>query len=369
MDFDRIISDRAGHIQMSGIRKVFELGKSLKNPVNLSIGQPDFDVPDAVKDAACDAIRRGENTYTVTQGIPELRAKLSAEIATRLPGQEREVLITSGTSGGLLLAILATVNPGDEVILFDPYFVAYPHMVTLAGGKSVFIDTYPDFQIDVAKVVAAITPRTKLILFSSPGNPTGVVPHRDAIRDLALLAKSRDILLISDEIYRHFHYEGVCPSAAEYDANVLVVDGFGKSYGMTGWRLGFAHGPKPIIQEMAKIQQFTYVCAPSMVQRAAIAALDWNPREHVKDYMRKRDMVLQGLRSRYEITVPMGAFYVFPKVPHGTAADFVLRAIQEQLLIIPGNVFSGRDTHFRVSYAVGDDTLHRGIEILNRLSH
>ncbi|QVL33154.1 aminotransferase class I/II-fold pyridoxal phosphate-dependent enzyme [Telmatocola sphagniphila] len=368
MDFSKIISARNGRIAVSGIRKVFELGKSLKNPVDFSIGQPDFDVPEVAKEAAIAAIRRGGNTYTVTQGIPELRSKISEEVATRLPGQEREVLITSGVSGALQLAILATVDPGDEVILFDPYFVAYPHMVTLAEGKSVFIDTYPDFQIDVAKVEAAITPRTKVILFSSPANPTGVVLQREIVKQLALLAKERNILLISDEIYRHFHYEGVCPSAAEYDPNVLVVDGFGKSYGMTGWRMGFAHGPKAIIQEMAKLQQFTYVCAPSMAQQGALAAMDWNPAEMVKAYARKRDIIVNGLKDRYEICPPSGAFYVFPKCPFGTALEFVQKAIQEQVLIIPGSVFSQRDTHFRISYATKEETLYRGIEILNRLS-
>lgn len=367
MDFDRLLADRTRTIQMSGIRKVFELGRSLKNPVNLSIGQPDFDTPDAVKKAACDAINRGENAYTLTQGIPDLREKLLKEVTARLPGQERDMLVTSGTSGGLLLALMACVNPGDEVILFDPFFVAYPHMVTLAGGVSKFIDTYPDFKIDIAKVEAAITPRTKVILFSSPANPTGVVPDRRTIRQLALLAKDKGILLISDEIYRHFYYEGVCPSAAEDDANVLVVDGFGKSYGMTGWRLGFAHGPKPVIQEMAKLQQFTYVCAPSMVQRAAVAALDWSPGEMVAAYKRKRDFMVAGLKGHYELVVPQGAFYVFPKVPSGTGADFVTRAVAESLLVIPGNVFSARDTHFRVSYAASEETLARGVDILNRL--
>src|SRR6476661_7045052 len=264
--FDHWIADRCTRIEVSGIRRIFELGKGLKDPVNLSIGQPHFDVPEPIKAAAKAAIDRGENGYTVTQGIPELRAKLTAQIRARLPGQERELLVTAGTSGALMLALCATVNPGEEVILFDPYFVAYPHLVTLAGGTSIVLNTYPDFRIDVDQVRAAITSRTKAILFSSPSNPTGVVTPAETLRDLAALAREKGVLLIADEIYRSFWYDGPFRSAAEFDPQVLVVDGFGKTYGITGWRLGFAHGPKRLIEEMAKLQQFTFVCAPAPVQ-------------------------------------------------------------------------------------------------------
>src|SRR5581483_7165481 len=160
-------------IESSGIRKVFELARNLKDPVNLSIGQPHFDVPEPIKAAAHTAIDQGYNGYTVTQGIPELRTKILADVQKLYHHPDRELLITSGTSGGLLLALYCTVNPGDEVIIFDPYFVMYPHLVTLAGGVSVYVDTYPSFDIDIARVEAAITPRTKAILVNSPANPTG----------------------------------------------------------------------------------------------------------------------------------------------------------------------------------------------------
>src|SRR5437763_3645141 len=169
------IAERALGIEMSGVRRVFELGRSLKDPVNLSIGQPHFPVPEPIREAAKRAIDAGHNGYTVTQGIPALREKLSADIRSRFPHPDRDVLVTSGTSGGLVLALLATVNPGDEVITPDPYFVAYPHMITLAGGRMVPVDTYPDFRIDPDQVKAAITPRTKAILLSTPSNPTGAV--------------------------------------------------------------------------------------------------------------------------------------------------------------------------------------------------
>jgi aspartate/methionine/tyrosine aminotransferase len=362
------IADRMRHIESSGIRKVFELARSLKDPVNLSIGQPDFDVPESVKAAAHDAIDRGHNGYTVTQGIPELRTRIDADVRKRYNHPDRQLFITSGTSGGLVLALWCTINPGDEVIVFDPYFVMYPHIVTLAGGKSVFVDTYPDFRIDIDKVKAAVSPRTKAILFNSPANPTGMVYARETLRDLALLARERHILLFSDEIYSAFCYDAPYHSPAEFNEDVLVFDGFSKAYGMTGWRLGYVHGPKRVIEEMIKLQQFTFVCAPSIVQYAGIAALDCNTSEFAAAYRRKRDLVYAGLKDRFEFMNPGGAFYIFPKAPWGTASEFVAEAIRNNLLIIPGNVFSNQDTHFRISYAAADQTIERGIDILNRLA-
>jgi aspartate aminotransferase/aminotransferase len=195
-----------------------------------------------------------------------------------------------------------------------------------------------------------------------------VLLRREELRDLALLAKERGILLLSDEIYSAFCYDGDFSSPAEFNDDVLVFDGFSKAYGMTGWRLGYAHGPRAIIEEMTKLQQFTFVCAPSIVQHAGIAALDFDFSPHVTDYHRKRDRLYEALKSRYELTKPGGAFYMFPKAPWGTASEFVTEAIRNNLLIIPGKTFSNRDTHFRLSFSVDDPTLDRGIEILNRLA-
>jgi aspartate/methionine/tyrosine aminotransferase len=363
------IADRMRSIEVSGIRKVFDLAANLKDPVNLSIGQPHFPVPAPIKQAAKDAIDANRNAYTVTQGIPELRAKIQADLRKLYPGQrDREVFLTSGTSGGLVLALGSTLNPGDEVILFDPYFVMYPHFITMAGGKSVLVDTYPDFRIDIAKVRAAVTPRTKAIIVNSPGNPTGMVYDDGTLRELAVLARERKILLLSDEVYRAFSYDGPFASPATWNEDTLVFDGFSKTYGMTGWRLGFCHGPRRLIEEMIKLQQFTYVCAPSIVQYAGVAAWDYDVSAIVKDYKQKRDRLVAGLKDRYEIVVPGGAFYLFPKAPWGTGSEFVAEAIRNNLLIIPGNTFSPRDTHFRISYAASDATLDRGIEILQRLA-
>jgi aspartate aminotransferase/aminotransferase len=365
---DRWIAERMKHIESSGIRKVFDLARSLDRPVNLSIGQPHFDVPEPVKAAARAAIDRGHNAYTVTQGIPELRDKVRADVRARFPGQDREVLITSGTSGALVLALSCTVNPGDEVVVFDPYFVMYPHLVTLAGGTVTSVSIYPDFTLDLEAVRRALTPRTKAVLVNSPANPTGAVLPREVVRELAHLARERGVLLISDEIYRAFCYDAPFTSPAEYSEDVLVIDGFSKSHGMTGWRLGYAHGPRRVIEEMTKLQQFTFVCAPSMVQHAGVVAWDYDASGFVADYHRKRDRIYEGLRGHYEVVKPGGAFYVFPRCPWGTGAEFVAEAIRNRLLVIPGSVFSGQDTHFRISYAAEDRTIDEGIEILQRLA-
>jgi aspartate aminotransferase/aminotransferase len=356
-------------IEVSGIRKVFDLAAKLKDPINLSIGQPDFPVPQPIKQAAKDAIDADRNGYTVTQGIPELRGKIQTYLRELYPGQhDREVFVTSGTSGGLALALQTTINPGDEVVFFDPYFVMYPHFVTLAGGKSVVVDTYPNFRIDLAKVRAALTVKTKAIIVNSPGNPTGVVHDRDTLRELAMLAREHKILLMSDEVYRAFCYDTPFVSPATWNEDALVLDGFSKTYGITGWRLGYCHGPRRLIDEMIKLQQFTYVCAPSIVQYGGVAAWDCDVSEIVKNYKQKRERLVNGLKDRYELTVPGGAFYLFARAPWGTGNEFVAEAIRNNLLIIPGNTFSKRDSHFRLSYAASDETLDRGIEVLRRLA-
>lgn len=362
------ISERMSHIESSGIRKVFELAKSIKDPINLSIGQPDFDVPEEVKKSAKDAIDSGKNSYTLTQGIPELRSLLLGRVNNQFQGDNRDLIITSGTSGALVLALCCVVDPGDEVIIFDPYFVMYPHLVSLAGGKSVFIDTYPDFEIDIKKVEKAITKKTKVILFNNPANPTGKTYSLETVKSLAGLAEKHGILLISDEIYSVFNYDGAFQTPAQFNRNVLVLDGFSKSYGMTGWRMGYAHGPIKLIQEMIKLQQFTFVCAPSMVQYAGITALQQDMSGFIEEYKQKRDFLLNGIKDYYEIPNAGGAFYLFPRAPGGNSTVFVEKAIQHDLLIIPGKTFSSVDTNFRISFAAKKHVLERGVEVLRKLS-
>jgi len=278
-------------------------------------------------------------------------------------------LVTSGTSGGLFLALMVLVNPGDEVIVFDPYFVMYDALARVVGAKVVHVDTYPDFQIDVARVASAITRRTKMILLNSPANPTGAVADVRSIEALADLARRRNVVLLSDEIYRDFCYDGSFVSPARFNPCTLVIDGFSKNYGMPGWRLGFAHGPGAIIQEMTKLQQYSFVCAPHPLQWAGAVAMDLDNSEQIDAYRRKRDLVVEGLSDCYELATPRGAFYAFPRAPWGTGTEFVETAItQHNLLIIPGNVFSRRDTHFRISYAAADEVIERGIDVLRGLA-
>ncbi len=365
---DAWIADRMRLIEASGIRKAFDMSKTMKDPINLSIGLPDFDVAEPVKAAAIEAIQTGHNAYTVTQGIPELRGKLQAAVDAEFRHADRQVLITSGTSGGLLLALCCAVNPGEEVIIFDPYFVMYSNLVALAGGTTVLVETYPDFRIDPARVAHAMTSRTKCVVVNSPANPTGVVASAGEMRRLAELCRERGVLLISDEVYRAFCYDDPFATPATWNDEVLVVDGFSKAHGMTGWRLGFAHGPGRLIQEMAKLQQFSFVCAPSLVQYAGVVALDQDLTAQVAAYRHKRDMVVEALADAFELATPEGAFYAFPRAPWGTAMEFVAEAIRRNVLIIPGHVFSRRDSHFRISYAVDDATLGRGLDVLRDLA-
>ncbi len=364
------LADRTTKFDSSGIRKVFDLAAKMSNPINLSIGQPDFDVPAPIKEAAIAAIRADKNGYSVTQGIAPLRDAIQARVDAEFGHADRRVLVTSGTSGALVLAILSLVNPGDEVIVFDPYFVMYPTLVAMVGGTPVYVETYPDFRIDPERVAAAITPRTKLILLNSPANPTGAVASEAGVRALAELAAKHNVALISDEIYREFCYDTPLESPTRWNDQSIVIDGFSKTYGVTGWRLGFVHGPSAIIDRFTMLQQYTFVCAPHPLQYAAVAALDVDMSDYVATYRRRRDLVVNGLvDAGYEVAQPGGAFYVFPKAPRsGTGSEFVSRAIEHKLLIIPGSIFSNRDSHFRISYAASEATIERGLNVLRTLN-
>ncbi|MHC5005282.1 MAG: pyridoxal phosphate-dependent aminotransferase [Planctomycetota bacterium] len=379
IDVDALISDRCRAIDVSGIRRVFELGAKLADPINLSIGQPDFAVPEPIKSAAIDAIRADRNGYTLTQGSDELLGaitrRLREDVGWDAPGDELGLMVTSGTSGALLLAFMALLNPGDEAIIGDPYFVIYPALGTLSGATVVYADTYPDFRMTAERVEPLITGRTRLLLVNSPGNPSGAVLSGAELRDLVELCEARGIVLVSDEIYDTFTYgdaleDGRCPSPARFGRQMLLVRGFGKTYGCTGWRMGYAAGPAPLVRQMAKLQQYTFVCAPSMAQAGCAAAFDVDMSAHVDAYRRKRDMVMSALDDVARIAAPGGAFYAFVEVPAAlgcTASEFVERAIERNVLVIPGSVFSRRDTHFRISYATDDDRLREGLAILRSL--
>lgn len=362
----RFLADKTESIGSSGIRRAFELAATMKDPINLSIGQPDFPVPDRAKRAAIEAIESDRNGYTVTGGLPELRERIAADLRDEFDWSP-EVFVTCGVSGGLVLALMACLNPGDEVIFADPYFVSYKHLVNLLGGRAVGVEIYDDFKLDPAVFAKAITPRTKIILLNSPANPTGIVHGKDEIRGIAELARRNDLLVVSDEIYNQMSYDAVAASPVSFaPERTLLLRGFSKTYAMTGWRLGYAAGPTAIVRAMVKLQQSTFVCAPHMAQVGAIAACDVDMSSHVRDYRRKRDLVVDALQGAYELVRPAGGFYVFPKVPskYGTASAFVEECIRHNVLVIAGSVFSERDTHFRISYAVPDEMLRRGCDVL-----
>ena len=367
------LADRTQLMDASGIRKVFALAAELKDPVNFSIGQPDFDVPGPVKEAAIEAIRGGRNSYSQTAGDADVVACLKDKMKSDYGWDNSQVMLTDGVSGGLLLAFMALINPGDEVILSDPYFVIYKHVINMLGGKCVFVDTYPDFQMSSEKVGSAVTDRTKLIILNSPANPTGVVYSADEIQKIVEVARQKDIIILSDEIYDVFSYDSKCPSVGSYYDKALILNGFSKTSGMTGWRVGYAACTEklaPLMEKMMMIQQYTFVCAPTPFQLSVPAALAYDMSSYVDCYRAKRDRVCEGLKDGYEIVKPGGAFYLFVKVPdkYPNATEFVKEAIKNNLLVIPGNVFSERDTHFRISYATTDEKIEQGIEILSKLA-
>ena len=363
------VSQRAKAFDSSGIRKVFDLASQLDDPINLSIGQPDFAMPDLACVAAKNAIDAGKNGYTPTQGIAPLRERLESMVREETGQDQRELCVTSGSSGALVLCLMALVDSGDEVILFEPAFVMYRPLVEFLGGRCVVIDTSPTFQIDVDQVGASITSRTKLILLNTPANPTGVVVDKATVSALAHLADVRGVTLLSDELYRSYCYDEPFSSPALCSDRVVVIDGFSKSHAMTGWRVGWIHGPPEIINACSMLQQYTFVCAPQVGQWAALAAIDAPMDLPLAECRRKRDKIIEGLAESYTFVSPGGAFYLYPEAPGGSGMAFAERAVHdEKLLVVPGSVFGSADTHFRIAYTVSDAMLDRGIAALNRLA-
>ncbi len=359
-----MIASRMYGLDSSGIRKVFDLAQKMKKPVNLSIGQPDFDVPEAIKKEAVNAINSGANRYTMTQGIPELRERCLHHAQKTYGILSDNIMITCGVSGGAALAFLVLVNPGDEILIPDPYFGMYKYLTKLCGGTPKFISTYPDFKLTAEHILAQITPQSKILILNSPANPTGAICNSGEIRDIVEVARKHDLIIISDEIYRDYIYDEHFESIGKFYEKTVTLGGFSKSHAVTGWRIGFAIGPAEIISEMIKLQQYTFVCAPSFAQVAISKTIDHDIDEHIKGYKRKRDLIYDKLKGLYNVTRPKGAFYLFPQVSWGTGQEFVTEAIKRNLLIIPGSVFSEQDTHFRISYAASDEAIEKGIEIL-----
>ncbi len=376
IDIERLLAPRVLDIETSGIRRAWALAANCVDPINLSIGQPDFPVPDELKAAAIAAIQDDHNGYTQTNGDVELldsiKMRLTKDIGWSFEeGSGLSAMVTSGTAGALTLACLAILGPGDEIIIPDPYFVIYPTLARIAEGKAVLCDTYPNFRMTADRIEPLITSNTKAVLLNSPGNPTGAVLNSDEVEAVAKLCRERGILLITDEIYDEFIFPPTThASPASYSEDVLVIRGYSKTHGCTGWRLGYAAGPARLIDEMSKLKQQTFVCAPSAFQKAVVDAHEIDLAPMLETFTARRDMVVDLLGDVTELTVPEGSFFAFPRVPAHldmTGSDFIAKAIEKDVLVIQGNVFSARDTHFRISFAAADDQLEKGLGILRSL--
>lgn len=365
-----LISQRAKKFESSGIRKVFDLAATLKNPVNFSIGQPDFGVSEEVKTATIKAIREDKSRYTPTQGILALREKVAQKLQkeNKIIKTADDILITPGTSAGIFLSLACLIDPGDEVIIPDPFFVEYPQLVEFLGGQPIFLDTYPDFQISIDKLSKLITKKTKVLILNSPNNPTGTVYSQSLLEEIVKIASRANLVIISDEIYEEFIYDGKLHfSPGSVYPQTITVGGLSKSGGMPGWRLGWVTGPGELVDKMRDMQQYTFVCAPSLVQYGALAAFDNNNHQkHQKLYQERRDLIYNLLSEKFKIIKPVGAFYIMLEV--GDGDKFAQKAARNNCLLVPGGVFSQRQTHVRLSYAVNEAEIKRGVEILLKLT-
>lgn len=363
------LADRMGRIEASGIRKFFDLAQQMENPINLSIGMAHFDPPQEVQDAAIKAIRDGQNRYSVTQGIEPLRGVLREQLSRNFPiSDEDDLMITCGVSGGLMLSYLCTLNPGDELMVPDPYFVMYKHLAVVAGATPKTYITYPNFEITREALDAAYSDKTRAILLNSPSNPTGYVASEAEVKLVAEFAQERNLLLISDEIYDFFMYDRPHVSPKRFNRNTIVLGGFSKSMGIPGWRMGYAVGPSQILAQMRVLSQFSFVCAPPPAQWGVLEGLKHDYCERREEYHAKRDFVYEGLKERFDVVKPEGAFYIFPGLRNAKSGEFVERCIEHNLLIVPGSACSDRDSHIRVSYAADNETLKRGIDVLNKVA-
>jgi len=364
-----MLSERMSRIDPSGVRRMFSLASRMENPLNFSLGQPDADVPDEIKEVLIEAIRRGCNRYSPTAGYPELLEAVAAKLKTKngINAEPTNILITAGVSGGLNLSYSALFDPGDELIMADPYFVLYKELARFLGAVPRFVDTYPTFDLKAEQVERLITSKTKAIMINSPNNPTGAVIEPEELEKLAWVARRHDLLVISDEIYEDFVYQRRHFSIGSIYEKTLTLNGLSKSHAMMGWRLGYAHGPRELIQAMSELQQYSFVCAPTLVQVAAVRALQTSSEGIVGQHRHKRNIVVETLGDRFTIHGAQGAFYVFLEAPDGDGDAFVDRAVEQNVFVVPGSTFSEKHSHFRMCYAVPDDVLIKGTEILKTL--
>ena len=360
-------AQRVLNIDISGIRKMFEAAGS--NAINLGLGQPDFDTPEHIKQAAIDAINEGFTGYTQGAGIPELRQALSSkfERENNFSVTPNEVIVTSGASEALELAIASLVNPGDDVLIANPGFVSYNALVEIMGGKVVPIPLGDDLSLRPEDVVERITPRTKAFIVNSPANPTGAVQSRSDMKAFAEIADDHGLTLISDEVYEHFIYEGEHVSPAQYSDNVITINATSKTYSMTGWRLGYIAARQQYVDQMIKVHQYVQACANSIAQKAAVAALN-GPIEPVirmrEEFRQRRDLIVEGLNSLgMRCDPPKGAFYAFPQADN--YMEVVKKCVSNGVVVVPGTAFgSAGEGYMRLSYATSQADIKRALEIM-----
>ena len=377
MNYDELLSPAAKEMRPSGIRKFFDLAADMPHCISLGVGEPDFKTPWSVRDAGIRSLEQGRTKYTANAGLKELRAEVCNYLARRfeLSYEPQNVLITVGGSEAIDLAIRALVKPGDEVIIPEPCFVCYEPITQLVGGVPVHIATSAEdeFRLTAEQLRAAITPRTKLLIFPYPNNPTGAVMSAADMQAIAEVLRDTNIMVLSDEIYseltygldRHVSFASL-PGMAE---RTIVVNGFSKSYAMTGWRLGYAVGPVPVIKVMTKIHQSCIMSAPTTSQYAAITALRQcdDQIEMMRDeYNRRRRYVVKSLNDMgLTCFEPRGAFYVFPSIQISglSSEEFCERLLKEkEVAIIPGSAFGAcGDGYARISYAYSVDHLQTAI--------
>jgi len=376
------VSERVRSVPPSGIRRFFDIAATMDDVISLGIGEPDFVTPQPILQAGVHALQQGETHYTSNSGMLELRVALAAYLE-RLYGlsydPDDNLLITVGVSEAMYLAMTATINPGDEVIIPEPCFVAYAPEVILAGGTPVMVPTRveEDFQVTGAVVEAAVTPRTRAILIGYPNNPTGAVMSRARLQEIAAVAARHDLLVISDEIYDRLVYGvehvnfATLPGMKE---RTIVLGGVSKSHAMTGWRLGWAAAPKDLLAAMRKIHQYTIMSAPTVAQHAAIQALTQGD-EHVErmraEYNRRRMLLVAGLNELGLATFePKGAFYAFPSIAASGMNEeaFAEKLLQEErVAVVPGAAFGQSGAGFvRACYATAYEKLEEALERLRR---
>jgi aminotransferase len=369
----------------SGIRAIFDRAHALeaegRSIVHMEIGRPDFDSPPAAKRAAAAALERGEVHYTASRGLAELREAISAKLAER-NGLEydpaSEIVVTAGGSEAVLAIALAACEPGDAAVVLDPSWPHYVPQLSLAGVTAARVPCRPEdgFVPDPERVEAALPPRARLLVISSPSNPTGAVIPADVLAALAGVAERNDLLVVSDEIYERFVYDGAehvsMAALPGMRGRVAIANSFSKTYSMTGWRIGFVAAPSELAARVTAVHQYISVCAPSFAQRGAIAALRDGEdfvAEMVATYGRRRTELLDGLAglAAIELDPPPGAFYAFPRLADGTnATDVAMRLLEEAgVAVVPGAVFgNGFEAHMRVSYAISRESLAAGVERL-----